>query len=132
VLDGADMTRKGYRDYLQRGVAFGAAGRLEEGLIAGLSLTEHVALTMDSKALVDWTRARRQCADQLKMYDVRGKPDDHVEKLSGGNQQRLLMALLPQKPRMVVLEQPTRGLDVDSARWIWKQLLARRESGATI
>jgi simple sugar transport system ATP-binding protein len=132
VLDGTDMTRKGYRDYLQRGVAFGAAGRLEEGLIAGLSLTEHIALTMDSKALVDWTRARRQCADQLKMYDVRGKPDDHVEKLSGGNQQRLLMALLPQKPRMVVLEQPTRGLDVDSARWIWKQLLARRESGATI
>jgi simple sugar transport system ATP-binding protein len=42
------------------------------------------------------------------------------------------MALLPQKPLLLALEQPTRGLDVDSARWIWQQLLARRAGGTAI
>ena len=42
------------------------------------------------------------------------------------------MALLPQKPVLLALEQPTRGLDVDSARWIWQQLLARRAGGTAI
>jgi simple sugar transport system ATP-binding protein len=63
---------------------------------------------------------------------VRGRPDNHIEELSGGNQQRLLMALMPEQPVAMVLEQPTRGLDVESARWIWQQLLARRETGTAI
>jgi general nucleoside transport system ATP-binding protein len=52
--------------------------------------------------------------------------------LSGGNQQRMLMALMPRQPVLMALEQPTRGLDVDSARWIWKQLLERRDNGTAI
>ena len=44
----------------------------------------------------------------------------------------MLMALMPTQPRLMVLEQPTRGLDVDSARWIWQQLLARRANGTAI
>ncbi len=81
-----------------RGVAFGAAGRLEEGLIAGLTLTEHVALTSSSDALVNWTAARQATAAQLQLYNVRGTPESQIETLSGGNQQRLLMALMPQRP----------------------------------
>ena len=42
------------------------------------------------------------------------------------------MTLLPDKPAVMVLEQPTRGLDVESARWIWQQLLERRERGTAI
>ncbi len=132
IISGDDMTGKPYRDCIQCGVAFGAAGRLEEGLIAGLTLTEHIALTSDQGALVDWNRARALTETQLKHYNVRGKPESPVETLSGGNQQRLLMALLPQNPVLMALEQPTRGLDVDSAQWIWKQLLARRANGTAI
>src|SRR5262249_54620777 len=58
--------------------------------------------------------------------------DSRIEQLSGGNQQRVLMALMPEKPLVMALEQPTRGLDVDSARWIWQQLLVRRAKGAAI
>lgn len=131
-VGGHDMSGKSYREFLRRGVAFGAAGRLEEGLIAGLTLTEHIALTNSSEALVNWTSARQHTEAQIKRYNVRGRPGDQIEKLSGGNQQRVLMALLPQQPVALVLEQPTRGLDVDSARWIWSQLLARRASGTAI
>ena len=42
------------------------------------------------------------------------------------------MGLLPEKPRLLILEQPTRGLDVDVRVWIWKQLMERRQRGAAI
>jgi simple sugar transport system ATP-binding protein len=55
-----------------------------------------------------------------------------VDSLSGGNQQRLLLAMLPARLRLLLLEHPTRGLDIESAAWVWSQLLARREDGTGI
>ena len=43
-----------------------------------------------------------------------------------------MIGLLPDEPNLLILEQPTRGLDVDSARWIWTQLLERCQRGAAI
>jgi simple sugar transport system ATP-binding protein len=126
VIDGTDLTGQPYRAFRAAGVSFGAAGRLEEGLIAGLTLTEHLALVRDRRPVIDWRAARTLTERQIARYHVRGRPDSPIETLSGGNQQRVLMALLPETPRVLVLEQPTRGLDVDSARWIWSQLLERR------
>jgi len=132
MMGGEDITGQPYRAFMGAGVAFGAAGRLEEGLIGGLTLTEHIALTSDRHPLIDWNSARDLTERQIARYQVRGRPDSRIETLSGGNQQRVLMALLPAAPRVLALEQPTRGLDVDSARWIWSQLLARRATGAAI
>jgi simple sugar transport system ATP-binding protein len=126
------MTGQSYRQFLSAGVAFAAAGRLEEGLVAGLTLTEHIALSTESGTMVAWERARAQTAQLLQRYNVRGQPESRIEQLSGGNQQRMLMALMPEHPTLLALEQPTRGLDVDSARWIWQQLLERRDKGAAI
>ncbi len=131
-LKGEDLTGQSYRHFLAKGVAFGAAGRLEEGLVSGLTLTEHIALANENGSIIDWTAARQHCESQIKLYDVRGRPDSMIETLSGGNQQRVLMALMPSSPVLLALEQPTRGLDVDSARWIWQQLLERRDRGAAI
>jgi general nucleoside transport system ATP-binding protein len=127
-----DMTGRPFRHFLRSGVAFSAAGRLEEGLVGGLTLTEHVALVTETDTFVDWKRARRLTANQIHHYKVRGRPESPIETLSGGNQQRMLMGLMPAMPTLMVLEQPTRGLDVDSARWIWQQLLMRRDLGTTI
>jgi len=131
-LKGEDLTGKSYRSFLDKGVAFGAAGRLEEGLVGGLTLTEHIALANESGTFINWNAARQHCENQIKLYDVRGRPESMIETLSGGNQQRVLMALMPNSPVLLALEQPTRGLDVDSARWIWQQLLERRQRGAAI
>jgi general nucleoside transport system ATP-binding protein len=136
VVNGKPMTPRHYRDYLENGVAFAPAGRLEEGLLAGLTLTEHRALAASRRSAnglrLRWQEARQQTEQAINQYQVRGKPESRVETLSGGNQQRLLLSLLPADARVLILEQPTRGLDVDSARWIWQQLLARREQGAAI
>ena len=132
LLASEDLSGKTYREHMQRNIVYGAAGRLEEGLIAGLTLTEHMALVMDNHATIDWRLAQSRMLSRVRQYDVRGAPSDRIEQLSGGNQQRVLMTLLPEKPAVMVLEQPTRGLDVESARWIWQQLLARRERGTAI
>ncbi|MCS6836529.1 MAG: ATP-binding cassette domain-containing protein [Anaerolineae bacterium] len=130
-----DFTHRSYRDFRRAGVYFTAAGRLEEGLIAGLTLTEHVALTDegdDGAAWINWIDAEKRAAARIARYQVRGQPYSPIETLSGGNQQRVLISLLPEHPRALLLEQPTRGLDVDSTRWIWQQLEARRQQGAGI
>lgn len=127
-----EMTGQPYRRFLRRGIVFTPAGRLEEGLIAGLTLTEHMALVTHGTRVINWAEVRQRTQERIKRYDVRGQPTDCIEQLSGGNQQRVLMGLLPDSPRLLLLEQPTRGLDVDSARWIWQRLLERRQHGTAI
>ena len=129
---GQDMTGRSYHDFQRAGVAFAAAGRLEEGLVAGLSITEHFALTSDHRPVINWKGARDLTRTGIDQYQIRGTADSPIETLSGGNQQRVLMALMPPKPPAMVLEQPTRGLDIDSARWIWTKLLARRAQGSAV
>jgi simple sugar transport system ATP-binding protein len=55
-----------------------------------------------------------------------------VDELSGGNQQRLMIALLNQPLRLLLLEHPTRGLDVTSANFIWDRFQERCAQGTTI
>ena len=133
LVDGQDLTGRHYREYLAARVSFGAAGRLEEGLVSGLTLTEHFALAdPEQRGWIDWERARQIAAERIEHYHIYGRPDSPIETLSGGNQQRVLMALMASAPRLLVLEHPTRGLDVESARWIWEQILARRADGTAI
>lgn len=129
---GEDVTGADYHTMHSKGIVFGAAGRVEEGLIAGLSLTEHVALSEGESFLIDWQGAKANTAAKIEHYRVKGQPDSRIESLSGGNQQRVLIALLPELPTVMILEQPMRGLDVDSAAWIWEQLLERCEAGSAL
>ena len=115
----------GYHAFNNAGVTFAASGRVEEGLIAGMTLTEHMALIYERNSRINWRRARQVTEQQIQQFNVRGKPNDPIEALSGGNQQRVLMGMLPADTTALILEQPTRGLDVDSARWIWDQLLSK-------
>ena len=133
LLDGQDLTGAPYRRFLGAGVAYAPAGRLEEGLVGGLTLTEHFALAdRNGPALIDWSAARKRAAERIQHFNIVGRPESPVEALSGGNQQRALLALLPPGLRLLLMEHPTRGLDVESANWIWQQLLARREDGTAI
>ena len=132
-LAGQDMTGRPYRRFLQTGVAFLPAGRLEEGLVPGLDLREHAVLAQRSGArLVDWQAAQAMAEGCIRDFDIRGRPDSRVEELSGGNQQRALLALLPASLALLLMEHPTRGLDMESAMWVWSKLLERRQSGTAI
>jgi len=132
-VGGRDMTGKHYRDYLAANVKYLPAGRLEEGLIEGLTITEHFVLSSrDKRFFVDWGAARRRAKEQIEQFTIKGTEASTAESLSGGNQQRVLLAMLPSDVSVLLMEHPTRGLDIESADWVWEQLLARREAGTSI
>ena len=133
LLDGEEVTRRGYHGLMQDGVSYIAAGRLEEGLIAGVSLTEHMVLAAPEHSfMIDWDEALEKTTERITHYEVVGKPDSTIDQLSGGNQQRFLFAMLNEPLKLILMIHPTRGLDVRSTNYIWEQLYTRREDGTAI
>jgi simple sugar transport system ATP-binding protein len=132
-LTGDDVLGKSYHTFLQRGVAFMPAARLEEGLIPGLDLTEHFALTQAEPGVsIQRQAARSRAESQIEAFHIKGVPQSPVEDLSGGNQQRTLLALLRENLSLLLLEHPTRGLDIESVVWIWEKLKDRCRQGTAI
>jgi general nucleoside transport system ATP-binding protein len=133
AVAGRDLTGRPYARFLAAGVAYVPAGRLGEGLIPGLTVAEHVALAQPKTSVaVDHRAARETAGRRIRELDIRGTPDTDVQSLSGGNQQRVLLALLPERVTVLLMEHPTRGLDVESAEEIWRRLLERREHGTAV
>jgi simple sugar transport system ATP-binding protein len=81
---------------------------------------------------IDWDEAKGLAETRIERYQIVGRPDSNAEELSGGNQQRLLFALLNSPLKLLLLEHPTRGLDIRSSDWIWELLYQRREEGTAI
>lgn len=132
-LDSVVMTGKRHRSYLAAGIGFLPSGRLEEGLMPGLSIAEHVALKRQAGAFfVNWPQALSAARDGIDTFRIAGVPGTRVDALSGGNQQRLLLSFLPSSPKLLLLENPTRGLDLESTMWVWKHLLSYNQAGAGI
>lgn len=132
-IGGTKMNGHPYRRFLDKGVAYMPAGRLEEGLVPGLNLTEHFILARRSKEVfINWKAAEQAAQGRIQEYSIRGTPGTRVEALSGGNQQRALLALLRPDLDVLLLEHPTRGLDIESTMWVWGQLLERRRHGTAI
>ena len=128
-----DVSGWAYHHMQSAGVGYAAAGRLEEGLVAGLTIAEHVELAQPKhRFFIDWKGLTAKTTTKIEQYQIVGRPDSTADELSGGNQQRLLFALLREDQKLILLEHPTRGLDVRSSDWIWEQLYHRREDGTAI
>jgi simple sugar transport system ATP-binding protein len=133
-IGGVDLTHQPYQRFLAAGIAYMPADRMGEGLIPGLSIAEHIVLARRGKqpAVIDWKAAQSAAQARIGEFNIKGFPASPVESLSGGNQQRTLLALLPENLRLLILEHPTRGLDVESTLYIWNKLLERRKQGSAI
>jgi len=122
-LAGENISRKGYHFCRQAGAFYLPASRLEEGLIADMTLTEHFALQEGAGSFWVPRQKFRQTAEQkIRQFHIMAKPETPVQSLSGGNQQRLLLSFLPRNPQLLLLDNPTRGLDLESTRWVWQHL----------
>ncbi len=133
LLQDEEINNWSYHKRQNAGVAYLAAGRLEEGLVAGLTITEHIVLAQPKHDfMVDWRAARETTGERIATYQIVGRPDSTADELSGGNQQRLLFSLLNSPLKLLLLEHPTRGLDIRSTDWIWGLLNQRRKDGTSI
>ena len=106
---------------------------MEEGLVAGLSLKEHFVLAEEqSSFFVNWDQSEQHTQEKITEFNIRGTPELNVEQLSGGNQQRALLALMKTPLNLVLMEHPTRGLDVESSIYIWGKMKDRCRQGSAI
>jgi len=132
-LGDRDLTGRSYHVFKRYGVEFLPAARLEEGLVPGLTLTDHYVLSGKPKGVfIDRERGVRLAEERISSFNIKGTPVNTVESLSGGNQQRALLSLLNDPLSLVLIEHPTRGLDIESVIYIWGKLKERCKQGAAI
>ena len=123
LLNKKEITGKKHAFLRKQGVCFVPTSRLEEGLFADLSLAEHYAIAFHKDSFfVPWKTVQQTSKQHIKHFRIKGSSYDRASSLSGGNQQRLLLSLIPLSTKLLLLEQPTRGLDMESALWVWNHL----------
>lgn len=133
IFNDTNFTGKTYPDFQKAGVAYLPASRLEEGLIPGMTLTEHFILSEEHREVfVDQRGALEVTEERIRDFYIKGTPFSQVEQLSGGNQQRALLALLRRKLGLILMEHPTRGLDIESSIWIWSKMKERCKNCTSI
>jgi simple sugar transport system ATP-binding protein len=142
-LEGRDITQATVDRRRDRGVAFVPADRHRYGLVLTYGVDDNLALTRYDEppfaggigGVVRNFRAILENAVRLiREFDIRAQdPRVAAATLSGGNQQKVVVAREFGQPlKLLVLDQPTRGLDVGSIEFIHKQVIARRDRGVAI
>jgi simple sugar transport system ATP-binding protein len=109
------------------------ADRLERGLFKDLNLLEHYALAFSlNKTFLDWKIIKQTAKNKIFKYNIKSNLNNSLSELSGGNQQRVMLSLMPDNESILLLEQPTRGLDYNSANKIWEMILERKNNDIAI
>ena len=140
-VDGKEMSlNASARAMLEAGVGHIPEDRHRYGMVLDFTLAENVALhdfryPPDSrfgwlfpKVLVERTRRL------IKDFDVRGgDPQTKARNLSGGNQQKLVVAReVDRDPKVLIAAQPTRGLDVGAIEYLHRRLVEERDTGRAV
>ncbi|WP_035682602.1 galactofuranose ABC transporter, ATP-binding protein YtfR [Azospirillum brasilense] len=118
AVDGQAVRLRGPRDAIRLGFGFCPEDRKKEGIVGALSVRENIILALQARQ--GWLRPiprRRQeeIADRfIRLLDIRTPhAEQPIQLLSGGNQQKALLARwLATEPRLLILDEPTRGIDV--------------------
>lgn len=140
-LGGQDMTNAGSRTVTQKGMSCHIPeDRHTHGMIVSYSVADNLVLNtynlapfarginINTPAILEHARAL------IEQYDVRTpSPQTHAGSLSGGNQQKMVVARELSRPlKLVIASQPTRGIDVGSIEFIHNQIVKKRDDGVAV
>ena len=131
---------KGIKAVRQRGVGYIPEDRQTTGVIAAFSVTENLLLNVTHlQNIAQWNvlnqKQKQETAEQLIAdYDIRPPVADiPASSLSGGNQQKIVLAReISLQPDLLIAVNPTRGLDVNAARYVHENLLAQRDEKKSV
>ncbi|MCW5969093.1 MAG: sugar ABC transporter ATP-binding protein [Blastocatellales bacterium] len=138
-ISGEDVSAYSTRERIDRGMAFLTENRREEGLMMEAAIDDNIALTalpeFSSGALIERERlaeAVDQTAAAVQIRGVSGRSSP-VRTLSGGNQQKVVLAKwLLRRPKVLILDEPTRGVDVGARSEIYGIIHRLAQAGAAI
>ena len=141
VLDGRGYRPSTPRQAIGRGVALVPAERRSQGVVGDMRLWENIILAHLHRFLLDpitriihRRRAHQAAIEQMRALQIVATgPEQEVQYLSGGNQQKAVLAKwLLQKPRLLVLSEPTRGIDVSAKAEIYGLVRRLADDGSAI
>jgi len=140
TLEGRDVTKAGIDAMIGLGVGYVPEDRLHDGLVSSFSVAENLVLDLYhrepfSKGFsLDLDRIRQNAGERVEEFDVRTSSIDHsASTLSGGNQQKVVLARELSRPlKLLIVAQPTRGLDVGSMEFVHRRIVAERDNGAAV
>ncbi|WP_173134206.1 sugar ABC transporter ATP-binding protein [Kibdelosporangium persicum] len=137
-VDDKPVSLRTPRAAIARGIAFCSENRKTEGLVEDLTVRENIALAVQASR--GWTKPlsrKRQeeiAESSIKALDIRpANPEAKVGELSGGNQQKVLLARwLITEPRLLILDEPTRGIDIGAKTEIQKLVTRLAAEGMAV
>jgi ribose transport system ATP-binding protein len=118
LLDGQPLNPREPIDAIRAGVGFSSEDRKLEGIVPEMSVSENLTLALMPQltraGVVDETKRAAIVEKFIKRLGVKCRgPDQKIRELSGGNQQKVLLARwLAMNPKLLILDEPTRGIDV--------------------
>ena len=139
-LAGEDITAASIDDILEMGVGYVPEDRLHDGLVGNFSIAENLILDIYddppfAKGIsMDLAAVSANAEQRVGEFDVRTTSAQAMaSSLSGGNQQKVVLARELSRPlKLLVVAQPTRGLDVGSIEFVHKRIVAERDNGAAV
>ena len=141
VFEGRDITRASARERYELGIAHVPEDRHRRGLLLDFDLAENSILgvhyrkpAVSFSPFLDIAGIRNRALEVIRDFDVRPpNPDLPVRALSGGNQQKLIIGReFELRPKLLLVSQPTRGVDIGAIEFIHRKLVALRDEGCAI
>ncbi len=138
-LGGARHHPRNPRDSISQGIAYVSAERQKDGLVPHLSVMENMMLGWHrgaprKGAVVNHEKAKELCRSFIRDLAIRTQgPDQPISNLSGGNQQKVLLArALINEPRLVLLDEPTRGIDLGAKQDVYRLIRNVAATGTAV
>ena len=137
-LDGKQVSIRGPEDAKALGIGMLTEDRKKNGFIGNMTICENMTLTIlkeiSNRILIDKKRERRRAAAYFDKLRVKAPSlDTPIASLSGGNQQKVILAKwLITHLKVLLLDEPTRGIDVGTKSEIYKLMLELSSSGISI
>ncbi|MGY1619590.1 ABC transporter ATP-binding protein [Geodermatophilus sp. SYSU D00691] len=140
TVDGVALAGAATRRWLSAGVAYVPEDRHRDGILGAATVTDNLLLGAQRSSayrkagLIDWRRVRAHARDTIDRYSIKTPgPDAPAGNLSGGNIQRLVLArAFDREPAVLVLQNPTRGLDLRSTRFVYDRVHEARDRGCAV
>ena len=137
-LDGKPVRLRSPRDAIRRGICLLTEDRKGQGLVIGAGVRENFALPnlprLSTAGVVSERRERQHLGVYVEQLGIKlANPDIAVRTLSGGNQQKVVLAKwLEADMRVILFDEPTRGIDVGAKREIYLLLNGLARAGKAI
>ncbi|AMV41164.1 sugar ABC transporter ATP-binding protein [Paraburkholderia caribensis] len=137
-INGKDVALKSPQDAIARGLAYLTEDRKAEGIVPDLSVRDNLTLvclrTLSKHGIVDMKQQQAIVDRFIASLGIKLRsPDQPIRELSGGNQQKVLLARwLAAQPSLLLLDEPTRGIDVGAKADVAKIVRELRDEGMAV